>query len=234
MQVIPAIDLERGRSRVVYWPGAAAGIGAPTDRAERIAERFVAMGAPLVHLVDFEGARTGVPGNLDAVGAIASKVAVPLQVAGGMDGPDQIRLAFAAGATRVVLAMGIVDRPDDLRACLAVAGDWLAVGLDPRPDRFAAFPWRRPGPPPTLEALVGELVGHGVTRFVLTHGGSEPDAERTASLVRSYDADFLVAGGVSDLAGLRRVRDSGVAGVILGEALLSGAIDYPAALEAAA
>ena len=234
MQVIPAIDLERGRSRVVYWPGAAAGIGAPTDRPERIAERFVAMGAPLVHLVDFEGARTGVPGNLDAVGAIASKVAVPLQVAGGMDGPDQIRLAFAAGATRVVLAMGIVDRPDDLRACLAVAGDWLAVGLDPRPDRFAAFPWRRPGPPPTLEALVGELVGHGVTRFVLTHGGSEPDAARTASLVRSYDADFLVAGGVSDLAGLRRVRDSGVAGVILGEALLSGAIDYPAALEAAA
>ena len=234
MQVIPAIDLERGRSRVVYWPGAAAGIGAPTDRPEQIAERFVAMGAPLVHLVDFEGARTGVPGNLDAVGAIASKVAVPLQVAGGVDGPDQIRLAFAAGATRVVLAMGIVDRPDDLRACLAVAGDWLAVGLDPRPDRFAAFPWRRPGPPPTLEALVGELVGHGVTRFVLTHGGSEPDATRTASLVRSYDADFLVAGGVSDLAGLRRVRDSGVAGVILGEALLSGAIDYPAALEAAA
>ena len=39
---------------------------------------------------------------------------------------------------------------------------------------------------------------------------------------------------MSDLAGLRRVRDSGVAGVILGEALLSGAIDYPAALEAAA
>ena len=234
MLVIPAIDLERGRSRVVYWPGAAAGIGAPTDRPERIAERFVAMGAPLVHLVDFEGARTGVPGNLDAIGAIASKVAVPLQVAGGVDGPDQIRLAFAAGATRVVLAMGIVDRPDDLQACLAVAGDWLAVGLDPRPDRFAAFPWRRPGPPPTLEALVGELVGYGVTRFVLTHGGSEPDAARTSALVRSYDADFLVAGGVRDVAGLRRVRDSGVAGVILGEALLSGAIDYPAALEAAA
>ena len=234
MQVIPAIDLERGRSRVVYWPGAAAGIGAPTDRPDRIAERFVALGAPLVHLVDFEGARTGVPGNLDAVGAIASKVAVPLQLAGGVDGPDQIRLAFAAGATRVVLAMGIVDRPDDLRACLTVAGDWLAVGLDPRPDRFAAFPWRRPGPPPTLEALVGELVGYGVTRFVLTHGGSEPDAARTTALVRSYDADFLVAGGVRDVAGLRRVRDSGVAGVILGEALLSGAIDYPAALEAAA
>ena len=43
-----------------------------------------------------------------------------------------------------------------------------------------------------------------------------------------------MAGGVRDLDGLRRLRDTGVGGVILGEALLSGAIDYPAALEAAA
>jgi len=234
VQVIPAIDLEGGRSRTVYWPGAAAGVGAPTDRPERIAERFVAMGAPVIHLVDFDGARAAVPVNLEAIGAIASRVAVPLQLAGGVDGADQIRLAFAAGATRVVVAMGIADRPDDLRACLAVAGDWLAVGLDPRPDRFATFPWRRPVPPASLEDVVGELVGLGVARFVLTHGGAEPDAARTELLVRSYDADFLVAGGIRDLDGLRRLRDSGVAGVILGNALLSGAIDYPAALEAAA
>jgi phosphoribosylformimino-5-aminoimidazole carboxamide ribotide isomerase len=232
--VIPAIDLESGRSRVVYWPGAAAGVGAPTDRPDRIAERFVAMGAPMVHLVDFDGARRGTPANLDAVGSVASAVGVPLQLAGGVDGPDEIRLAFAAGATRVVLAMGIADQPADLAACLAVAGDWLAVGLDPRPERFAAFPWHRPGPPPTLEALVGELVGHGVRRFVLAHGGGDPDLSRTSELVRSYDADFLVSGGVHDLDGLRRLGETGVAGVILGEALLSGAIDYPAALEAAA
>ena len=69
---------------------------------------------------------------------------------------------------------------------------------------------------------------------MLTHGGTEPDLERVRSLVRSYDAEILVAGGVRDLDGLRRLRDAGVAGVILGEALLSGAIDFPAALEAAA
>jgi phosphoribosylformimino-5-aminoimidazole carboxamide ribotide isomerase len=234
VEVIPAIDLQGGRSRVVYWPGVAAGVGSPTDRPERIAERFVGMGARLLHLVDFDGARGGSPVNLEAIGAIASRVATPLQVAGGVDHAEGIRLAFAAGATRVVLAMGIVDDPDELRASLAVAGDWLAVGLDPRPDRFAAFPWRRAGPPPTLETLVGELVGHGVSRFVLSHGGTDPDLSRARELIRSYDAEFLVAGGVRDLDGLRRLRDTGVAGVILGEALLSGAIDYPAALEAAA
>lgn len=233
MQVIPAIDLEGGRSRIVSWPGAAAGVGAPTDRPDRIAERFAALGARLIHLVDFDGARSGAPANLEAVGAIASRVAVPLQVAGGLDSADAIRLAFAAGATRVVLTTAIADRPDGLRECLAVAGDWLAVGLDPRADRLAAFPWRRSAPP-TLDDLIGELVGAGVARFVLSHGGAAPDLALTRRLVSSYDAEILVAGGVRDLDGLRRLRDTGVGGAILGEALLSGAIDYPAALEAAA
>jgi phosphoribosylformimino-5-aminoimidazole carboxamide ribotide isomerase len=231
--VIPSIDLEAGRSRVVYWPGASSGIGAPTDRPERIVERFVAQGAKLVHLIDFDGARSGTPANLEAVGAVASRSAVPLQLAGGVDSPEAIQLAFAAGATRVVLTTAIADRPDDLRACLAVAGDWLAVGLDPRPDRLAAFPWRRPATP-TVEALVGELVGAGVARFVLAHGGTDPDLERVRSVVRSYDAEVLVAGGVRDLDAVRRVRDTGATGLILGEAVLSGAIDLRTALEAAA
>ena len=42
----------------------------------------------------------------------------------------------------------------------------------------------------------------------------------------THDADFLVAGGVSDLDGIRRLRDIGVAGIILGQALLSGAVDF--------
>lgn len=233
MLVIPAIDLEKGRSRVVFWPGAAAGIGAPTDRPERIATRFVELGARLLHVVDFDGARAGSPVNVEAIGAIASRVAVPIQVAGGVDGADQIRLAFAAGATRAVLGMAIADDPPVLRECLAVAGDWLAVGLDPRPERLAAFPWRRAAPP-TLPELVGELAGAGVRRVVLGHGGGRPDADLLSSLVRTYDVEVLVAGGAADLDAIRRLRDAGVAGVILGEALLSGSIDYSAAVEAAA
>ncbi len=173
VQIIPSIDLERGRSRTVYWPGAAAGIGAPTDRPERIAERFSAMGAKVIHLVDFEGARNGTPGNLEAVGGIAARVGVPLQLAGGVDTADGIRLAFAAGATRVVLTTAIADRPDDLRECLSVAGDWLAVGLDPRPERLAAFRWHRADPPGSVDDLIGELVGAGVGRLVLSHGGTD-------------------------------------------------------------
>jgi phosphoribosylformimino-5-aminoimidazole carboxamide ribotide isomerase len=233
VQVIPAIDLDRGRSRVVFWPGASTGVGAPTDRPDRSAEQLVTAGARLIHLVDFDGARSGRPENLEAVGAIASRVAVPLQVAGGVDTADGIRLAFAAGATRVVASMALADDEAGLRDALEVAGAWLAVGLDPRPERLAAFPWHRGGPP-TLAGVVGELADRGVSRFVLAHGGQSPDESVLTPLVARGDVDILVAGGVTDLAGIRRLRDAGIAGIILGEALLSGAIDFSAALEAAA
>lgn len=233
MDLIPAIDVTQGRSRLVYWPGAAAGTGSPTDRPDRIAELLVGQGARIIHLVDFDGARRSAPANLEAVGAVAARVAVPLQLAGGLEEPDHVRLAFAAGATRVVVSVSIAERPEALRGCVEVAGDWLAVGLDPRPDHLAAFPWRRPVPP-TLDTLVGELSAAGVRRVVLSHGGSTPDAVLLASLVNRGDLDILVAGGVVDLDGIRRLRDAGVTGLILGEPLLSGAIDLPSALEAAA
>jgi phosphoribosylformimino-5-aminoimidazole carboxamide ribotide isomerase len=233
VQVIPSIDLEKGRSRLVFWPGAATGIGAPTDRPERIARHFVDLGAPVVHLVDLDGARLGRPANLEAIERVAAEVAVPLQVAGGIDGPEQVRLVFAVGATRVVMPLAVADEPDVLRESLAAAGDWLAVGLDLRTDRWGEFPWRRDSPP-TLEALVDELAAAGVRRLVVTHGGSEPDTSTLARLTGRGDVEVLVAGGIVDLDGLRRLRDAGVRGLILGEALLSGQLDYAALVREAA
>ena len=233
MLVIPSLDVESGRSRLVYWPGVATGVGSPTDRPERIAELFVAMGAELIHMVDMDGARAGQPGNLEAMGRIAGRVAVPLQVAGGMEGAANIRLAFAAGVTRVVVSMSIADRPELLHECLEVAGDWLAVGLDPRPERIAAYPWRRTAPP-NLVDLAGELVDQGVHRFVLSHGGAVPDMGLLAGLAQSIRAELFVAGGSVDLETIKGLRDAGFAGIILGQPLLSGAIDFAKALEAAA
>src|SRR5690348_9408946 len=115
VQVIPAIDVAGGRSRVVYWPGVSTGVGSPTDRPDRIAEAFVAAGAPAIHVVDFDGAQQGRPVSLDVVGAIAARVATPLQLAGGIGSADAIRLAFAAGATRVCADTTLTDDPAVLR-----------------------------------------------------------------------------------------------------------------------
>ncbi len=229
MQLIPSLDLQAGRSRLVFWPGAATGSGTPTDRPERIAEHFVGLGAPVIHLVDLDGAARGSPANIEAVQRVSRAVAVPLQVAGGVDGPAQIELCFAAGATRVVVPLwAVAEDKDTLRACLAVAGDWLAVGMDARPERLREYPWRR-NPPPQMDDLVAELVAEGVRRLVLSHGGAQPDLARLTAIRAAHDVDLLLAGGVTDAQVLPSLAAAGVSGVIVGEALFTGAIDYPAA-----
>jgi phosphoribosylformimino-5-aminoimidazole carboxamide ribotide isomerase len=224
MLVIPSIDLTGGRSRLVWWPGASAGAGAPTDRPERIARMLVEDGATVIHLVDLDGARAGQPLALGSISDVARAVAVPLQVAGGVDGPEQIELCFAAGATRVVVPLwAVVEDPDRLAACRAVAGDWLAIGLDARPERLRGYPWKRYIPPTTLEQVVAELAGEGVRRFVVSHGGVSPDLASLGRLL-ALDVEVLVAGGVSDMAGIARLADAGVDAVIVGEALFTGAV----------
>jgi len=224
MRVIPSIDLTGGRSRLVWWPGASAGAGAPTDRPERIARSLVEAGASVIHLVDLDGARAGQPQALGSIAEVSRAGDGPLQVAGGVDGPQQIELCFAAGATRVVVPLwAVVEDPDRLAACLDIAGDWLGIGLDARPERLREYPWKRYIPPTTLEQVVSELAAAGVRRFVLSHGGVSPDV---ASLGRLHqlDVEVMVAGGVADMATVARLAEVGVDAVIVGEALFTGAV----------
>lgn len=224
MLVIPSLDLQGGRSRLVWWPGASTGVGTPSDRPAVIAQALVDQGAPLIHLVDLDGARQGRPTNLEAIGAVARAVARPLQVAGGIDGPEQVELAFAAGATRVVLPLwSVVEDHERLAACLRIAGDWLGVGMDARAESLRDHPWRHRAEP-RLDDLVVELAAAGVRRLVFSHLPARDAAATLAGLITGLDADVLVAGGADDLDDLRRLRDAGVAGVILGEALFTGRI----------
>lgn len=224
MLLVPSLDLKEGRSRLVFWPGAATGTGTPTDRPEQIAKAYVELGAPMLHLVDLDGAVRGAPANTGAIQRISRAVAVPLQLAGGIDGPEQIELAFAAGATRVVVPLwAVAESVDVLRGCLRVAGDWLAVGMDARPERLREYPWH--GEPPTFERLVAMLTGEGVRRVVISHWTLDGLAAISAS-ARRADLEVQLAGGALSLDDVRAARDAGAHALILGEALFTAAVDY--------
>jgi phosphoribosylformimino-5-aminoimidazole carboxamide ribotide isomerase len=222
LKIIPSIDLQTGRSRLVLWPGAATGEGSPTDRPDKIATWFVSQGASMLHLVDLDGAQRGAPANTEAIQAISRAVAVPLQLAGGVDGPEQIELAFAAGATRVVVPLwAVAEDVSVLRACLRVASDWLAVGVDARADRLAQYPWH--GPAPTFESLVAMLASEGVRRLIVSHWDVQ-SAASVVSAIKRHDLEVQLAGGATDPTGVEAARAAGADALILGEALFSGGI----------
>ena len=145
MQVIPSLDIQDGRSRLVWWPGASsAPARRPTDRS-RSPRAFVAQGAPAIHLVDLDGARQGRPANLEAIGAVARAVAGPCSWRAASTGrsrssspspPARPASCCRCGPWRRTAAAGS-------SAC-ASAGDWLAVGLDARPEQPARLPLAPP------------------------------------------------------------------------------------------
>jgi phosphoribosylformimino-5-aminoimidazole carboxamide ribotide isomerase len=178
----------------------------------------------MLHLVDLDGAARGAPANTEAIQRISRETAVPLQLAGGVDGPEQIELAFAAGATRVVVPLwAVAEDVSVLRACLRVASDWLAVGVDARADRLAQYPWH--GPAPTLESLVSMLASEGVRRLVVSHW-DVGSVDSVVGVIRGRDLEVQLAGGATDPAGVQAARAAGAHALILGEALFSGAIDF--------
>ncbi|MGH9283313.1 MAG: HisA/HisF-related TIM barrel protein, partial [Acidimicrobiales bacterium] len=81
MDLYAAIDIRDGRSvRLVQGDYARQKVygGNPVE----VAREFEADGAPWIHVVDLDAARTGRPRNRDVVAAIAGAVGVPVQAGG--------------------------------------------------------------------------------------------------------------------------------------------------------
>ena len=203
-------------------------IGAPTDRPGRIAERFVGAGRARHPPRRLRRRRSGAPANLEAVGArrVAGRRPAPAgrRARGGRSDPrSRSPPARRASCSR----SRIVERPDALRDCLGgrrrlarrrprpAAGSARRVPVAPRPSA------------PTLESLVEELVAAGVRRFVLSHGGARAGRRRSSPARPDARRRRPRRGRRHRSRRHPRLRDAGVAGVILGEALLSGAIDFP-------
>jgi phosphoribosylformimino-5-aminoimidazole carboxamide ribotide isomerase len=79
------------------------------------------------------------------------------------------------------------------------------------------------------------MVAAGVSRFVYTdvrRDGTmtEPNFDALERLVRSTSASVVAAGGITSLDHLRRLRDVGATGAILGKAIYVGSIDLGEAL----
>ena len=155
------------------------------------------------------GRSEGRPANLEAIAAVARAVATPLQVAGGIDGPEQIELAFAAGATRVVMPLwAVAEDPDVLAAACASRATGSRSASTRATERLArairgAIAVRR-----TLDELVDELAGRrGAALRPVARRRRVPDLELHRRLAASVDAGIVVAGGVdrtATLTGLQR------------------------------
>jgi phosphoribosylformimino-5-aminoimidazole carboxamide ribotide isomerase len=241
MDLYPAVDLQDGGAvRLVQGDfGRRRDYGDPLT----LARRYAAAGAPWIHVVDLDAARSGEARNLEVVLAIAGAVDVPVQAGGGVRSMEQAAALLGGGVARVVVGTAALRDPALLSALVARHPGRVAVGLDHRGGgaEVAVAGWKAGGGV-TLDDALARLADVEVAALVVTAierdgmlGG--PDLDGLGHVLETTTHAVVASGGVSsvaDLHALAGLERSGrrLAGAIVGKALVDGVVGIEEAVRA--
>lgn len=230
MDLYPAIDLRDGKCvRLVqgdYNQETVYG-GDPVA----VAQEFEEDGAPWVHVVDLDAARTGRPENRETVAAIAGGVGVPVQSGGGIRDEFSAEALLDLGVARIVIGTAALEQPKLVRRLAHRHPGRVAVGLDARDGEAAVRGWTEGSGVTVLEAI-GWFADAGVAAFIVTDIARDgmltgPDVHGLAKVLETTNAEVIASGGVGSIEDLRVLAEleaggRKLAGAIVGKAIYEG------------
>ena len=232
MLILPAIDLRQGRC-VRLLQGREQDETVYDHDPAAVAERFVAVGAQRLHLVDLDGAFRGQGANLASIQEIVRRTRIPVQVGGGLRTREDVRRMLDLGVASVIIGTMAVKHPQELETALQEqSGEPLILGIDSRNRKVAVEGWQE-----DTELDDTEFALHwkerGVQRVVFTDIARDgmltgPNLDALRDMAQRTGLKVTASGGVSsaeDLLQLQKLEADGVDQVIVGKAIYEGRID---------
>lgn len=192
------------------------------------------MGAKRLHIVDLDGAKAGESVNFEIIAAIAGTLRLPVQLGGGLRTLETINRVLQAGVKRVILGTAAVENPDLVKAACRQDAEAVIMSIDARDGLVATRGWLKSTGLRAVD-LAKEMSGLGVRRFIYTdikRDGtlSGPNYAALSDLMEAVKLPVIAAGGISSLENLKALKQAGVEGAIIGQALYTGNINLKEAL----
>ena len=236
MIIFPAIDL-RGGKCVRLIQGDFDKETVYSDDPQATALKWQAMGAKFLHVVDLDGARAGSPQNITAIKNILDAVKIPIEVGGGIRTLDDVEKLLALGVRRVILGSVAVENISLVEDAAKKFGDKIVVGIDARGGFVATHGWEKSSAV-KAEELAKKIVAAGVKTIIYTDISKDGmlsgvNAETFAELAKNSGAEIIASGGVKSIEDIRALKAAKIAGVIVGKAIYTGALDLKVAIEIA-
>lgn len=229
MIIYPAIDIKDGNCvRLIQGKMEEATIFSvePAKQARSWEEK----GFKWIHVVDLNGAVEGKPRNIYAVQKIIHAVKVPVQLGGGIRDSQTAESWLEAGVSRIILGTIAIEAPKIVtELCKRFPGK-VAVGIDAEEGLVATRGWIRKTKTTALD-LAKQFEDAGVVALIYTDiardgllGG--PNIDETVKIAEHVKIPVILSGGISSVEDVKKVKETGkIAGVVVGRALYSGAID---------
>ncbi|HTN43329.1 MAG TPA: 1-(5-phosphoribosyl)-5-[(5-phosphoribosylamino)methylideneamino]imidazole-4-carboxamide isomerase [Nitrospiria bacterium] len=239
MLIIPAIDIKDGKC-IRLRQGRLGTESIYSDDPLAVAQRWESEGAELIHVVDLDGAFKGRPINHELIVKMIQTVDIPIQVAGGIRTLADIEYYRQKEASRLVLGTKAMQSLQFLKSACDLFPIGISVGLDARDGKIVVQGWTQP----TGESVIDfakKLTGLRIVSIIFTDVQRDgmlkgPNLEAVQELARSGEIPVIASGGVAsleDIDALLTLESSGVAGVIIGKALYTGAFKLSEAISRA-
>lgn len=220
MRIIPAIDI-RGGQVVRLTQGDYARETIYNTDPISVAKDWVARGATMIHIVDLDGAKMGTPINIETVKKIVETVTVDIQFGGGLRSALDVEQVLSAGVSRAIMGTMVLEDSALYGELTHLFGSRIIPSLDVRGTNLMTRGWLKNSKKSISEVLKNLDINRFIYTDTLVDGTDEgPNFAAIASLIESNpESEVLIAGGISSLEDIKKLKEIGVAGVILGRAL---------------
>ncbi|OOB76874.1 MAG: 1-(5-phosphoribosyl)-5-[(5-phosphoribosylamino)methylideneamino]imidazole-4-carboxamide isomerase [Epulopiscium sp. Nuni2H_MBin003] len=225
MRIFPAIDLKDNQI-VRLSQGDYNKVKVYSDSISETLQSFCEAGADSLHIVDLDGAKEGALANQGAVFEILENKKFFCQLGGGMRNEYIISRALELGIDRVILGTIAVQNPTFVEEMVKKYGNKIAVGVDAKDGKVAINGWLEKS---TLEAyeFCERLVNMGVETIIYTEISRDGmlngcDIEAYKKLVQIKGLNIVASGGVSTLDEVKKLKEMGCDGAIVGKAIYEG------------
>lgn len=233
IEIIPAIDLRGGncvRLRKGRFDEETLFHRDPLSAAQRLVR-----GARMLHVVDLDGAREGGGKNREIIKSLLAGLDTPIQCGGGVRHREDVAGLINLGVTRVVIGSLAVKKPEIVAGWLQHFGaDKLVLALDARRDAKGVYhlvtqAWQATSATRLEDALV-YYTERGAQHVLCTDVDRDgamagPGVELYREIRNNFPSlDLQASGGVRNKEDLAALANAGVKEVIVGRALLEGAL----------
>lgn len=236
MILLPAIDMKDGRC-VRLKKGEFSTVSKVADSALRTAEAFAEAGAKWVHMVDLDGARDGVRQNFPFIYEVIRQSGLSVELGGGIKSELDVITIGEAGAARIVIGSAAVTNPRVVDYAIRQYGGRVAVGIDCLNGRVRTAGWEKDSDVNYLD-LARAMEEKGVKTLIFTDIATDgmlsgPSYEQLAALQKAVKCNIVASGGVTTVDDVKRLRDMGLYGAIIGKAYYAGTLDLAEAIRKA-
>jgi len=235
--VFPAVDIKDGEC-VRLRQGLEHEVTVFSKDPEAMARHWAGLGAEYLHVVDLDGAFSGLPRNFDLIERICGNLDIPVQLGGGIRDLETAKNYIKAGVKRLIIGTMALKDPDAFaEICQALPGQ-AGVSLDAVGGALKVKGWVEDAGL-TVDEVIPRLEAQGAAFLIYTdisrdgmQTGVNLDAlERLLSLT---SLPVIAAGGVAtldDVKTLQPLGERGLEGLISGRAIYTGTLDFKAAVD---